>query len=93
MFSEYSNFFLYSHLAVKPPGRQKVISVNEDNIETLVGLANIANPNTEGNEEEKVTIKDEKAEGAASKNLGKQFLTLLNAFVSNNEIIIWKNIV
>ena len=56
--------------------------MNEDNIETLVGSANIANPHTEGTEEEKVTFKDEKAEGAASKNLGKQVLTLLNAFVS-----------
>ena len=59
--------------------------MNEDNIETLVGSANIANPHTEGTEEEKVTFKDEKAEGAASKNLGKQVLTVLNAFVSNND--------
>ena len=62
--------------------------MNEDNIETLVGSANIANPHTEGTEEEKVTFKDEKAEGAASKNLGKQVLTLLNTFYPAIKIII-----
>ena len=47
------------------------MSVNEDNIETLVGSANIANPHTDGNEEEKITFKDEKADSAAAKNLGR----------------------
>ena len=47
------------------------MSVNEDNIETLVGAANIANSQKDGPEEEKVTFKDEKADSNAVKNLCK----------------------
>ena len=47
------------------------MSVNEDNIETLVGAANIANTQKDGPEEEKITFKDDKAESAAVKNLCK----------------------
>lgn len=53
------------------------MSVNEDNIETLVGSANIANPHTDGKEEEKITFKDEKADTAAAKNLGRFKVNLL----------------
>ena len=49
-------------------GRPKLFSVNEDNIETLVGSANIAST---GGEDDKITFKDEKADTAAAKNLGE----------------------
>ena len=69
----------YFYLADKPSstGRPQLMSVNEDNIETLVGSANIANPHTDGKEEEKITFKDEKADSAAAKNLGRFKVNLL----------------
>ena len=50
------------------------MSVNEDNIETLVGSANIAvgGETAVGGEKDKVTFKDEKANETAAKNLGSK---------------------
>ena len=69
------------------------MSVNEDNIETLVGSANIANPHSDAKEEEKITFKDEKADTAAAKNLGrfKVYLLCLVHILQKYQIIfnIW----